>query len=1147
MFKRWIFLLISATILVALYGCHAGGHAPFINSFDTQVVERSAIVRDGSFPDISFPSGAVIRCTTDNILKDDVKITASEEKVFLEYDYETRAPLYYYLYKISAVLPSANALDGDAVVNTIEQPISITLPNNISDTGNCFVGLRANENEPWLYSLINDSNANIASLRLAKRADKTCSFNLFRLGQQFRLFVFDSFKENEAIVTSVTSFTDDKITIKDDKYAEDLNLKVKINGEKLDQIKVDSLKARITYRSDNLSPVQLKANGSIVSQIDSSDKAVSGSYAHSFVVSNIKVESQMSGEAVLSLVLNLKDIKLADFPTKFLIEFYSDGKAENTLPFIYTEAFSFETKEQQDDPEPQPTIAYSIEYELNGGNLAEGVTNPSSYNEDSDTIILNNPDKKGYTFTGWSESDSDTPQNPMSIVQGSKGDKKFIANYSIVNYALTYTNIENCTFATTNPSNYTFETEDITLCDPTKEGYTFLGWTSSEITVPLTPVSIKKGSIGNRTYTANWSLIDYNITYNNVSGCTFATTNPTNYNIESDEITLSKPTKANDTFTGWTYEGQTTPLLEVKIPKGSTGDKIFNANWEAYAVVCLKSVATDFPIDGQIQLEFDKDIAWQDSYKANITITPTTTTTPITTNSISYSNKILTLTLTENLKYSSQYQIAVAGIENICDNNMTFTTVAWAVTPQISSQTSDITKVNGVDRLVLQPTFTIDYGKKVLNQTVAKNNIKFNDAALPNSCNIVFDEDGKIATLTFTANLNVFSDYTLSLEGFVDDDNASINAQNLSFKTVPPEDITGEGTLSSPYLIYTQAHLNKLRDNAYLKNGKYFKQMDNIVMTGDWTPIGSDFNPFSGFYDGNNLKITGLTIQTNNNYAGLFSAIGSDNKSKIENLKLENVNINGKNYVGALSGYINNADITNVHVIGEKISIIGDYQYIGGLAGECRGVNIASCSVDSPNGLVYGGDTGFDIGGLIGFTTTSQSTISGSFVSAKIQGNRYVGGLVGNMEYCDVKNSYSDSNLTVLGVNSSYIGGLIGTMDKNNSSFNNCYAKIAYGSGSDRYGNCLAGYVDEDAQHPFGNSKNNFAWRAELPNGNTGTKTLYSYGDAICGDGLDYERRNYYSNGYPSSDITEGYWDAWDSEIWDNLTPGNYPKLKWQK
>ena len=1064
MFKRWIFWLISATILVALYGCHCGGHAPYINlpEEDAQIVtiERE-VGENGRFADIIFPSGAKIKCTSDQTMKKGTKVSVTERKTANNAGFAGETPAY--IYDITAKLFTGDALNGVFPVNTLEKPLSVTLPNN-SNTGLCYLGTRASETDPWRYALATEGGqANARFIRLSSSTIKTPTFELYRLGIEFALFVFNK-SGNEAEVDSV-EISAEKVAKKDGKYADKLIVKMVVEGENLSYLSSENLVARITYRTNTPNGADLDF---IYNKIDRDDKAVSGKQEHSFEINNLMQGMIVGNKMDISFVLYIHDISLEDFPTTFLIEFYSASFNEKILPFCYTQVFNFETEEKDPPTPPTPTETYTITLELNGGTL------------DKTTI------------------------------------------------------------------EYTAETEDFDLPTPTKEGYDFLGWTGSETTVPLTPMTIKQGSIGNRTYTANWSLIDYNITYNNIDGCTFETANPATYNIESEEITLSKPTRTNDTFMGWTYEGQTTPQLEVKIPKGSTGDKVFNANWENYAVVSLKSAATDFPIDGQIQLEFDKDIAWQDSFKDCITITPITPNIPtITINSCSYSNKILTLTLTENLKYSSQYQIAVAGIENICDNNMTFTTVALAVTPQISSQTSDITKVNGVDRLVLQPTFTIDFGKKVLNQTAAKTSIKLNDAVLPNSCNIVFDEDGKIATLTFTANLNVFSDYSLSLEGFVDDDNATINAQTLSFKTVPPEGITGEGTSNNPYLIYTQAHLNKLREDAYLQTGKYFKQMDNIVMIGNWTPIGSNSNPFNGFYDGNNLKITGLTIQTNNNYVGLFSSIGSDNKSKIENLKLENVNINGAEHVGALAGYVNNADITNVHVIGEEINVIGNSSYIGGLAGDCKAVNIASCSVDSPNGLVNGGNSGLMVGGLIG-SHVAGGNIYESYVSIKIQGNSNIGGLVGRLDSCDIENSYSDSTLIVVGNNPTSIGGLVGEMTEI-SSFNKCYAKVAYGSGSVSYGNCLAGYVQEDAQYPFVDSKNNFAWRAELPNGNTGTKTLYKFGDGISPeDGKDSTRNNYFSNGYPSSDLTGANWDVWDPEIWDNPTPGNYPKLKWQ-
>ena len=55
-----------------------------------------------------------------------------------------------------------------------------------------------------------------------------------------------------------------------------------------------------------------------------------------------------------------------------------------------------------------------------------------------------------------------------------------------------------------NPSSYTIESSDITLKNPTKEGYIFAGWTGSNGDTPQTKVIIPKGSTENKNYVANW-------------------------------------------------------------------------------------------------------------------------------------------------------------------------------------------------------------------------------------------------------------------------------------------------------------------------------------------------------------------------------------------------------------------------------------------------------------------------------------------------------------------------------------------------------------------------------------------------------------------------------------------------------------------
>ena len=72
-----------------------------------------------------------------------------------------------------------------------------------------------------------------------------------------------------------------------------------------------------------------------------------------------------------------------------------------------------------------------------------------------------------------------------------------------ITYTITY-NLDGGEVSTANPTTYTVETETFTLNNPTKDGATFAGWTAFTGGVKVEQMTIKKGSTGNRTYTANW-------------------------------------------------------------------------------------------------------------------------------------------------------------------------------------------------------------------------------------------------------------------------------------------------------------------------------------------------------------------------------------------------------------------------------------------------------------------------------------------------------------------------------------------------------------------------------------------------------------------------------------------------------------------
>ena len=219
---------------------------------------------------------------------------------------------------------------------------------------------------------------------------------------------------------------------------------------------------------------------------------------------------------------------------------------------------------------------YSITYDLNGG-TASG--NPTSYTVESATITLNQPTKTGYTFTGWSGTDLTGEDNlTVTIPAGSTGDRSYTAHWSLNTYSITY-DLDGGT-ASGNPDFYTVESSTITLNPPTRTGYTFIGWSGTDLSGSdnLT-VTIPAGSIGNRSYIAHWSLNIYSITYDLDGGTALG--NPDFYTVESSAITLNEPTKAGYVFTGWSgtdLVGEDN--LTVTIPAGSIGDRRYTAHWE---------------------------------------------------------------------------------------------------------------------------------------------------------------------------------------------------------------------------------------------------------------------------------------------------------------------------------------------------------------------------------------------------------------------------------------------------------------------------------------------------------------------------------------------------------------------------------------
>lgn len=221
----------------------------------------------------------------------------------------------------------------------------------------------------------------------------------------------------------------------------------------------------------------------------------------------------------------------------------------------------------------------------------------------------------------------------------------------------------------------------------------------------------------------------------------------------------------------------------------------------------------------------------------------------------------------------------------------------------------------------------------------------------------------------------------------------------------------GSGTVNDPYIIMTATQLNEVRNHL----DKHFLLGGNITLSGQWEPIGryvlpdlSGIDPNAPGFDPENIQLDPPTLEP---FTGSFDGNGH----KITGLNI--TNYNGENGVVGLFGFVRDAEIANVD-IAVTIDVSSNQKIIaaGGLAGMAESTEISSSSV---SGKVEGLST---VGGLIG--TADKVTVNDSSSNATVAGTEYTGGLIGSMENSSVvSESFSKGTVTAEEDN---VGGLIG-------------------------------------------------------------------------------------------------------------------------
>lgn len=193
---------------------------------------------------------------------------------------------------------------------------------------------------------------------------------------------------------------------------------------------------------------------------------------------------------------------------------------------------------------------YYINYHLNGG--INHLENPNSFTEFSDTIVLKDPSKDYYIFDGWYEQ-SDFGERIYDIPTGTKTDIHIYAKWQPIVYNIAYH--LNGGEPASNPVTYTFETDNIFLQAPIRDGYEFGGWYLSPDFEGTPIAAITIGSHGDIELYAQWTLIDYLINYYNLLDGVNSPLNPASYNAQTGLVELYAAERDDYDFMGW-YDNQ---------------------------------------------------------------------------------------------------------------------------------------------------------------------------------------------------------------------------------------------------------------------------------------------------------------------------------------------------------------------------------------------------------------------------------------------------------------------------------------------------------------------------------------------------------------------------------------------------------------
>ena len=400
---------------------------------------------------------------------------------------------------------------------------------------------------------------------------------------------------------------------------------------------------------------------------------------------------------------------------------------------------------------------------------------------------------------------------------------------------------------------------------------------------------------------------------------------------------------------------------------------------------------------------------------------------------------------TISLKYESNLPASatVYAYSKIIDSNNDITAETYVADDDIYTYTSNINIYTSTHNI--NNGETLSYKVKDSNNNDVTDNFGFQSYYVLNNI-----EKVKMSLINVT-------DGNYTIETYYND--VLYDTTRINIKPFEAIGDSGNGSISDPFIINSIEDLNKINE----KGGQYLSlsyalgsdiNMYEYLLTNEWTPIGTEDNPFTGTFDGRNHSINNLYIE--NEYAGFF---GYTDGATIKNMTLWGTNIYGTQ-AGALISNSKYSNISNIIVTGNiyyKYYSNSDYtKSLGSVIGKSSSDKLEKISSYASVGSYDYFDKVHYIGGIVGYG--DDIIIKQVYYKGELFNGTYIGGIIGDAFGIRIENSTVIANISKY----SNASGLIGLLKR--SYFGSSISCIILNITFDRDGNEIYNSEQEDVK-----------------------------------------------------------------------------------